>query len=144
MSLLRIEESGPPLEDFADSLEPLDDTAALARAMAETASALVRSTFSATRSPDGITWRPLVRPREGLGGALLLTGELRDLASAAAVDAEGFTFTVSGPKGVHQHGSRKRNLPARPFLPDASRLPVTWEQALDAAALRVLAARLPA
>jgi phage gpG-like protein len=142
MSLIRIEESGDPVEGLIDALEPIHDTGAIAAAMAETASELVRSTFSATRSPDGVTWRPVLRPRAGIGGALLLTGDLRDEASEAKVDPDGFTFTVAGVKGVHQHGSRRRNLPARPFLPDAGRLPVTWAQALDAAALRHLTARL--
>lgn len=142
MSLLRIDETGAPIDAFADALAPLDDTEAMARAMADTAAELVRSTFTATRSPDGVAWRPLARPRPGIGGALLLTGELRDLASDPAVDLEGFTFSVTGPKGVHQHGSRKRGLPARPFLPDGANLPATWEQELDAALLRALSRAL--
>jgi len=143
VSLLRIEESGPELDALADGLAALDDTEAMARAMADTAAELVRSTFSATRSPDGETWRPLARPRAGVGGALLLTGGLRDAASQAAVDPEGFTLSVEGPKGVHQHGSQKRRLPARPFLPDPDRLPVTWEQELDGALLRALEGSMP-
>jgi hypothetical protein len=63
--VIRIEESGTPVDALADALEVLDDTEALARAMAATASELVRSTFSATRSPDGLPWRPVVRPPRG-------------------------------------------------------------------------------
>lgn len=142
MSLIRIEESGDPVEGLIDALEPIHDTAAMAEAMAATAGELVRSTFSATRSPDGATWAPVKRPRAGIGGALLLTGDLRDEASSAAVDPDGFTFTVAGPKGVHQHGSLRRHLPARPFLPGDGRLPATWEQELDAALLRLLTGSL--
>lgn len=137
MSLIRIEESGEPVEGFIDALEPIHDTAAMAEAMAVTAGELVRATFSATRSPDGSTWAPVKRPRAGIGGALLLTGELRDEASEAKVDPDGFEFAVAGVKGVHQQGSRRRNLPARPFLPDGG-LPATWEQELDASLLRLL------
>lgn len=142
MSLLRIEEAGPDVDAFADALEPLDDTDAMARAMAATAAELVRSTFSASRDPDGVAWRPLARPRVGIGGALLRTGALRDAASDPAVDAAGFVLVVEGPKAVHQTGSR-RNLPARPFLPASFGLPVTWETELDASLRRVLAEMLP-
>lgn len=141
--MIRIEESGTPVDALADALEVLDDTEALARAMAATASELVRSTFSATRSPDGLPWRPVVRPRAGIGGALLLSGDLRDEASQAFPDAYGFVLLVESVKGVHQKGLRKRNLPARPFYPVATSLPASWEEALGAAALRSLQARLP-
>lgn len=141
--LIRIEESGSPLDDLVTALETFDDTEALARAMADTASELVRSTFSGTRSPDGLPWRPVVRPRAGIGGALLLSGDLRDEASHAFPDAYGFVLLVESVKGVHQKGLRKRNLPARPFYPVATNLPASWEEALGAAALRSLQARLP-
>lgn len=141
--MIRIEESGAPVEALADALEVLDDTEALARAMAATASELVRGTFSATRSPDGLPWREVKRPRAGIGGALLLSGDLRDEASQAFVDPDGFVLLVESVKGVHQKGLRKRNLPARPFYPVATSLPASWEEALGAAALRSLQARLP-
>lgn len=141
--MIRFEESGVPLENLVTALETFDDTEAMARAMASVASELVRSTFSATRSPDGITWRPVVRPRAGIGGALLLSGDLRDEASQAFPDAYGFVLLVESVKAVHQKGLRKRNLPARPFYPVATSLPASWEEALGAAALRSLQARLP-
>lgn len=143
MSLFRLEELGVPVDDLAAALEAFDDAEAIARAMADTASELVRSTFTATRSPDGATWLPVARPRAGIGGALLLSGDLRDEASQAFPDAYGFVLLVESVKGVHQRGYARRNLPARPFYPDPGNLPPAWEAELEAAVLRVLAPRLP-
>ncbi len=143
MSLLRFEELGVPVDDLAAALEAFDDMEPIAQAMAATASELVSAGFTATRSPEGTPWRQVARPRAGIGGALLLSGDLRDEASQAFPDAYGFVLLVETPKGVHQRGYPRRNLPARPFYPDPGHLPPAWEAELEAAVLRVLGPKLP-
>ncbi|MFO0610236.1 MAG: hypothetical protein U0324_44155 [Polyangiales bacterium] len=141
---MRVDESGPSADELAAAADGfVDDAEPIARALAETAGELVYAGFSATRSPDGAAWRPLVRPRAGIGGALLLTGALRDEASRAVVAPDGFLLEVTGPKAVHQRGSRGRHLPARPFYPEPTRLPASWEAALEAAGDRALAKKVP-
>ncbi len=114
----------------------------VASALAGAGERLVYSTFSAHRAPDGAPWAPLKRPRVGIGGVLLKTGDLRDRASQPVVTAGGFVMTAPDGKSVHQYGSRKRNLPARPFFP-GDRLPPTWERVMASAADDALERDLP-
>lgn len=136
-------QTGRPLSDLIDALEGVDEAATpVLYALAEAGSRLVYSGFTSSRAPDGTAWAPLVRPRVGLGGPLVRSGDLRDYASAATIRGDSAIFVAPSPKGVHQVGSTKKNLPARPFYP-VDRLPVVWETVLDAAAEEALARRLP-
>lgn len=132
-----LEESGTPLDELIGAVESfVDDPAGVTRvasALAEAGERLVYAGFSATRSPDGTSWAPLKRPREGVGGALLKSGDLQRRASQPVVNGDGFVMTAPPPKGVHQWGFAPRNLPARPFYP-GTRLPVAWEHVMEAAA----------
>lgn len=134
-------QSGDDLDDLAALVDRIATDPALSTAvssaLAESGGALVRAGFQASAAPDGAPWAPLKRPREGIGGPLLRTGDLRDRASTASrVDAAGVEFVAPDPKGVHQRGALGRNLPARPFYPD--RLPPVWEVVMGHAADRAL------
>lgn len=140
-------QSGDNLDDLAALVDRIArDPAvpvAVASALAESGGALVRAGFTATRAPDGAPWAPLKRPRVGIGGPLLRTGDLRDEASTAtSVSAGGVVFEARDPKSVHQRGYRPNNLPARPFYP--GRLPTAWEVVMGAAADRALEEALDA
>lgn len=132
-----LRQTGPDLAELVGDVERFaGDPATMSRvvsALAEAGERLVYSTFTASRAPDGAPWAPLKRPRVGIGGPLLRTGDLRDEASRATVTNNGFVMQVTSPKAVHQRGNRKRGLPARPFYPTAA-LPPAWEAELEAAA----------
>lgn len=129
--------SGPSLDELVGTVERFaGDPATTSRVVAAlggAASQLVYSGFAAGVSPDGTRWAPLKRPRAGLGGALLLRGDLRAEASLVHYTAGGFSLRVDDPKSVHQRGYRPRNLPARPFYPPAV-LPYAWHRVMEAAA----------
>lgn len=135
MSNLR--QTGPGLDELVGDVERFaGDPATTSRvvaALGETAERLVASGFTAHRAPDGTPWAPLKRPRVGIGGPLLRTGDLRSEASRANYTATGFVMRVDSPTAVHQRGYRRRNLPARPFYPSAQ-LPPAWDAVLEAAA----------
>lgn len=132
-----LRQTGPDLDELVGDVERFaGDPATTSRvvaALGETAERLVASGFSAHRAPDGTPWAPLKRPRIGLGGPLLRTGDLRSEASRANYGPNGFVMRVDSPKAVHQRGFKRRNLPARPFYPSAQ-LPPTWEAVLETAA----------
>lgn len=138
-------ESGRPLDELIGAVESFaDDPAAgtlVSSALADAGHRLVYSGFLAHRAPDGTAWAPLKRPRVGEGGVLVLTGALRDASSSPVVTPDGFVMTAPWPQAVHQRGSRKRNLPARPFFPD--RLPSAWEAVMEASADDALTRWLP-
>ena len=123
------------MESFAS--DPAQGTR-VASALAGAGESLVAAGFTANRSPDGLSWAPLKRPRVGLGGPLLKTGAMRNDASRAVVSATGFVMTAPAGKAVHQRGYAARNLPARPFYPESGRLPPVWEAVMEAAADRAL------
>lgn len=136
MSGLR--QTGPDLDELVGAVVRFADDPAqatrVASALADAGEGLVRAGFSAHRAPDGTAWAPLKRPRLGVGGPLLKTGDLRDSASLAVVSAHGFVMTAPDPKSVHQRGYARRRLPARPFFPGSGRLPPVWDVVMEAAA----------
>lgn len=133
-----LEQSGRPLSDLIEAVEAFEETAPVARALALAGSALVRACFSAHRSPEGLTWAPLKRPRVGLGGPLLKSGDLRTEASTPIISTDGFVMTAPTNKAVHQWGYAPRNLPARPFYPSGFRLPPVWDAVMSDAAEKAL------
>lgn len=137
-----IESSGRPLGELVVALERVDETADVARALALSAERLVITGFSSSTAPSGVRWAALKRPRPG-GGPLVRRGDLRVEASTPVIASDGFTMSAPYPKSVHQSGYAPRNLPARPFYPDAARLPSVWETVMGWAAEDALAKRLP-
>ena len=141
-----LRQTGPDIDELAGAIERFAGDASVsthvASALAEAGERLVYFGLSVHRAPDGTAWAPLKRPRMGIGGPLLKTGELREDASRAAVSPLGFVMTAPYPKSVHQRGYAPRNLPARPFYPGRV-LPPTWEAAMAAAADAALERDLP-
>ncbi len=138
---MTLRQFGPDLDQLIGAVERFEGdpatTSRVVSALADTAERLVYSTFTAGRSPDGAPWAPLKRPRVGIGGPLLLSGELRDEASRPTITSTGFVMEVTSPKGVHQRGYKRREIAARPFYPTAD-LPIEWERALEASAAAAL------
>ena len=135
---------GRPLDELIATLEAADDASPMiARAMGIEAGRLVRNCFDTSTAPDGARWAALKRPRRGKG-PLVVDGKLRDEASHAILAPSGFELRAEFPKGVHQEGfaTLLRWLPARPFFPSGA-LPLSWERALDRAAVDALKRRLP-
>ena len=83
--------------------------------------------FQTSTAPDGSRWAPLKNPRPPGHNPdtkpLIDTGALQDSVGyqgsehIEGVSGEGFTLGSSVYyAGVHQEGSKKKNIPARPFM----------------------------
>ena len=121
-------------------------------AMAEVFTIQARAGFMGQKDPYGTAWTPLAKQRKadikaaakrakkGLtprGGVILVkSGKLRKSLKHRLTSATSFVYDIPLPyANTHQYGSKTRNIPARPFLPNSSRgVPRTWMAAL---ALRV-------
>lgn len=103
--------------------------------LAETSVSLVMQGFDASISPEGVVWAPL-KHRNGM--PLLLTGRLRNSISWQAT-ASGFTLGTNVVySGVHQKGSRKKNITPRPFLPTGTTLSRKWQNAYEGVVSRMI------
>ena len=103
---------------------------------------MIRKTFRDGKSPDGQKWQPLK-----LGGRYVGKGKTRRLDTSAkplrdtgklqrswevtANSRRGIVRSTSGYAAPHNFGSRKRNLPARPFAPRQGRLPRAWRASIE-------------
>lgn len=110
-----------------DVQKRLRDMSPALRAAAEEFKTLTDDSFEAQAAPSGAGWEPLkeatLRRRRGGGGRILIdTGRLRNSLTAVAQATALRVGQITGgatPKyaRVHQFGSAKQNIPARPFLP---------------------------
>lgn len=123
-----IDETRARFEAIAARLRDLSPVMEVAAADTRT---LVDDSFQNSVSPDGVAWQPFaeatlrISPRR-VGGRLLVdTARLRN-SIATKYTARGFTFGSNvAYGGPHQFGARtqvfgrgrKRQLPARPYLP---------------------------
>ncbi|MBN8474410.1 phage virion morphogenesis protein [Sulfuritalea sp.] len=118
------------LRDRVRAADLLDD---VGNALAEN----VRACFVASASPYGVAWLPLKRR---IGQPLRDTGRLMNSITHRVTGDSVEVGTNVGYAGFHQYGAnamrghagatqvgRGAGIPARPFLPDASRgLPPAW------------------
>lgn len=126
---LSVEEFGEFLNGVVDSLEQPQAAGVLAEWNDELAGDLAES-FLNSKSPDGKAWAPLMHPRsKGHSRPLIDTGALmRSVVSDGAghieiITQDSTTFGTSVEyAGVQQEGSKKKNIPVRPFIgiPDKS------------------------
>lgn len=133
--------SGTPLSVLLRSLDATQTAQTpVAKALAKSAAELALEGYDAARSPSGVAWAPIKRPRPG-SRPLVRTRALRESATNPYVYSGGFTF-VSTPWGSHhQYGAPRANIPARPYWPVES-LPLRWELRMADEAERALVAHL--
>jgi len=133
--------SGTPLSVLLRALDAAQTAQTpVAKALAKSAADLALEGYDAARSPSGVPWAPIKRPRPG-SRPLVRTRALRESATNPYVYPGGFTF-VSTPWGSHhQYGAPRANIPARPYWPVDS-LPLRWEQRMADEAERALAQHL--
>lgn len=133
--------SGTPLSMLLRSLDAAQTAQTpVAKALAKSAAELALEGYDAARSPAGVAWAPIKRPRPG-SRPLVRTRALRESATSPYVYPSGFTF-VSTPWGSHhQFGAPRANIPARPYWPDGS-LPLRWELRMADEAERALVKHL--
>lgn len=119
------------------------------KALADVFAIQARDTFRAQGSPYGARWRPLKTPRRvdvlaakkkvrnGLtprGGLILQkSGALRKSLKFRLLSDKTFALEATVPYAAAQnYGSKARNLPARPFLPNSTQgVPPTWMDAAN-------------
>lgn len=100
---------------------------ALTRDMSKATLALIEEGFRREMTPYGQKWRPKQKPN---GKQILVdSGSMRG-GFRARVGLGRFSIRNSEPyTGVHQNGSRKKNIPKRQMWPTPSRLPVKYIRA---------------
>lgn len=79
--------------------------------------AIVRESFAGERSPAGVAWKPLRRPRPGR--ILERSGRLRKGATRVLFAGQRIVIDLPPYGAYHQDGTGR--MPARPFLPDVDR-----------------------
>lgn len=139
---MSLAQGGTPLSVLLRALDAVETAQKpVAKALAKSAAELALEGYDAARSPAGVAWAPIKRPRPG-SRPLVRTRALRESATSPYVYPEGFTF-VSTPWGSHhQFGAPRAHIPARPFWPDPESLPTAWEMRMADAAERALVAHL--
>jgi hypothetical protein len=100
---------------------------------------LVAQEFQQGASPTGATWAPL---KTGGQSTLTKSGRMRSKVKVVA-DGTLVRGTLPAPANIHQYGSTKRNIQARPMVLRGSTLPATWEKALDESVTEALATLAP-
>lgn len=119
-------ELGTFLSGIFDTVNTPNVPDAMQAALSATKTDLVEG-FQTSTAPDGSTWPPLKNPRPPGHNPdpkpLIDFGKLQDSVGYQGADhiegvtGEGFTLgTTVEYAGVHQEGSRKKNIPARPFM----------------------------
>ncbi|QDT94362.1 phage virion morphogenesis protein [Gimesia algae] len=114
------------LQGIADTVSKPDVPDAMQAALSATKTDLVEG-FQTSTAPDGSAWAPLKRPRPPGHNPdpkpLIDFGKLQDSVGYQGADhiegvtGEGFTLGATVEyAGVHQDGSKKKNIPARPFM----------------------------
>lgn len=114
------------LNGIVNEVDRPDVPDAMQTALSTTKADLVEG-FQTSTAPDGSTWPPLKYPRPPGHNPdprpLIDTGALQDSVGyqgqdhIEGVSGEGFTLgTTVEYAGVHQEGSKKKNIPARPFM----------------------------
>jgi phage gpG-like protein len=141
VAAVSLTQHGTPLSVLLRALDAAQTAQApVARALAKSAAELALEGYDAARSPAGIAWAPIKRPRPG-SRPLVRTRALRESATQPYVYPEGFIF-VSTPWGSHhQLGAPRANIPARPFWPTTD-LPSRWAARMADEAERALARHL--
>lgn len=93
----------------------------------------VEEGFKTRSAPSGAPWRASKIPGKG---DLREQGRLRR-SWRVSLSGDGFALYSTAPyASVHQYGSRKKKIPARPMIPRAGTSPRRWEVRLRAAAKR--------
>ena len=86
--------------------------------------------FQKEQGPDGARWKPLKRPRPRGGTKILQDrGILRASVLFRGYKDNAQVRTNLRYAATHQHGDKRRNIPARPYMwmPDALRSELTAE-----------------
>lgn len=123
---LTTEELDSFLQGIADTVTRPDVPDAMQAALGVTKADLVAG-FQTSTAPNGTVWAPLKHPRPPGHNPdprpLIDTGSLQDSVGyqgpdhIEGVSGEGFTLGTSMYyAGVNQEGSKKKNIPARPFM----------------------------
>lgn len=137
-----LEQSGTPLSILLRALDAAETASKpVSKALAKSAAELALEGYDAARSPAGVAWVPIKRPRPG-SRPLVRSRALRESATQPYVFTEGFIFTSTPWGSHHQFGAPKAGIPARPYWPDPESLPATWELPMADEAERALVQHL--
>ena len=113
-------ESGRPFEELLGIVREAASGRTYQRALGAVGrelGAVVREAFDGERSPGGIAWKPLRRPRPGR--ILERSGRLRKGATRVLFAGQRIVIDLPSYGPFHQDGTGR--MPARAFLPDVDR-----------------------
>lgn len=115
-----IGESGQPFDELLGIVREAASGRTYQRALGAVGrelGAIVREAFAGERSPAGVAWKPLRRPRPGR--ILERSGRLRKGATRVLFAGQRIVIDLPPYGAYHQDGTGR--MPARPFLPDVDR-----------------------
>lgn len=115
-----IGESGRPFDELLKIVREAAEGRTYQRALGAVGrelGAIVREAFAGERSPAGVAWKPLRRPRPGR--ILERSGRLRKGATRVLFAGQRIVIDLPPYGAYHQDGTGR--MPARPFLPDVDR-----------------------
>lgn len=97
---------------------------ALTRELSKETLNMIEEGFRKESTPTGQKWRPKKRPN---GKQILVDGGRMRSGFSATVGLNRWSIrNTQAYTGVHQHGSRVRNIPRRQMWPSADKLPASW------------------
>lgn len=112
-----VSESGRPFDELLGIVREAASGRTYQRALGAVGrelNAIVREAFDGERSPAGVAWKPLRRPRPGR--ILERSGRLRRGATRVLFAGQRIVIDLPPHGAYHQDGTGR--IPARPFLPD--------------------------
>lgn len=115
-----VSESGRPFDELLGIVREAAEGRTYQRALGAVGrelGAIVREAFAGERSPAGVAWKPLRRPRPGR--ILERSGRLRKGATRVLFAGQRIVIDLPPYGAFHQDGTGR--MPARPFLPDVDR-----------------------
>lgn len=112
-----VSESGRPFDELLGIVREAASGRTYQRALGAVGrelNAIVREAFDGERSPAGVAWKPLRRPRPGR--ILERSGRLRRGATRVLFAGQRIVIDLPPHGAYHQDGTGR--IPARPYLPD--------------------------